>query len=174
MFANDPWHGKQGVTGEACLLRAGIGARTQPPGWGTLSMIAWVDPAECEQMHEAGFFLRDRGRGRSGSFGFLRWQAFLVVPGAQWQAFSSKSEQASYKSNNKLVFALNVRNQHANTDARLLPAPHDIVVVYWRQRHTRLGPPSPSLYGHSGHGLTHNTETMQSITYARLSRLPLY
>ena len=76
--------------------------------------------------------------------------------------------------NNKLVFALNVRNQHANTDARLSPAPHDIVVVYWRQRHTRLGPPSPSLYGHSGHGLTHNTETMQSITYARLSRLPLY
>ena len=37
-----------------------------------------------------------------------------------------------------------MRNQHANTDARLLPAPHDIVVVYWRQRHTRLGPPSPS------------------------------
>ena len=29
-------------------------------------------------MHEAGFFLRDRGRGRSGSFSFLRWQAFLV------------------------------------------------------------------------------------------------
>ena len=43
-------------------------------------------------------FFRERGRGRSGSFGFLRWQAFLVVPGAQWQAFSSKSEQASYKS----------------------------------------------------------------------------
>ena len=65
--------------------------------------------------------------------------------------------------NNKLVFALNVRNQHANTDARLLPAPHDIVVVYWRQRHTRLGPPSPSLYGHSGHGLTHDTESYASM-----------
>ena len=32
-------------------------------------------------------FFRERGRGRSGSFGFL-----------QWQAFSSKREQASYKS----------------------------------------------------------------------------
>ena len=40
LFANDPWHGKQGMAGEACLLRAGIGARTQPAGWGTLSMIA--------------------------------------------------------------------------------------------------------------------------------------
>ena len=29
----------------------------------------------------------------------------------------------------QLFFALNVRNQHANTDARLSPAPHDIVVV---------------------------------------------
>ena len=68
-----------------------------------------------------------------------------------------------YNNNNKLVFALNVRNQHANTDARLLPAPQDIVVVYWRQRHTRLGPPSPSLYGHSGHGLTHDTESYASM-----------
>ena len=27
-----------------------------------------------------------------------------------------------WRNNNKVVFALNVRNQHANTDARLLPA----------------------------------------------------
>ena len=63
----------------------------------------------------------------------------------------------------QLFFALNARNQHANTDARLSPAPQDIVVVYWRQRHTRLGPPSPSLYGHSGHGLTHDTESYASM-----------
>ena len=70
-----------------------------------------------------------------------------------------------HRQTDRLFFALYVRNQHVNTDARLLPAPQDIVVVYWRQRHTRLGPPSPSPYGHSRHGLTHDTESYASMAH---------
>ena len=80
----------------------------------------------------------------------------------RWPLVSDVGEQQQ-----QISLRIIVRNQHANTDARLLPAPHDIVVVYWRQRHTRLGPPSPSPYGHSGHGLTHDTETMQATHYAK-------
>ena len=62
-----------------------------------------------------------------------------------------------------IILCIIRENQHAYTDARLSPAPQVIVVVYWRQRHTRLGPPSPSPYGHSGHGLTHDTESYASM-----------